>query len=189
MWEASQAVYHLSLHLGDSIPSDQLLLWRAERARLAAQAKASSRPYTESEIAELKAVFNERVERYLTAGYGSCLLRRPDVADELVRVMTYGHGSQYALHTWCIMPNHLHVIVGQLEEGLALKRLITVWKRASSHRINKLLQRQGVLWQEDAYTRIIRDASEYRQQLSYVWNNPERAGLSDGWRRERYVQW
>ena len=87
------------------------------------------------------------------------------------------------------MPNHLHVVVGGFDNERPMTEILRVWKRTSSHRINRICGRNGTVWHDDAYTRIIRDEAEYRRQLSYVWNNPESAGLDKGFRRERYVKW
>ena len=188
-WEAAGAIYHISLHLADSVPVEQRQIWLEERARLRAVAEQEKRPLTADEVAALRAVYDERVERYLSSGCGECLLRLPIAADALASVLEYGNGSAYALHAWTIMPNHLHVVVGGFDNERPMTEILQVWKRTSSHRINQICGRNGTVWHDDAYTRIIRDEAEYRRQLSYVWNNPESAGLDKGFRRERYVKW
>jgi len=187
-WEASNAVYHVSCHLADSVPAEQLRIWREERERITVLARSHRRPLTAEETAELKAVFNERIERYLTAGYGACLLRDPRASAALAEVFEHDDGRRYALHLWSIMPNHFHVVVGQLAEGCELGELVAQWKSVASHRINAVLGMTGAVWHGDTYTRIIRDAEEYRNQLRYVWTNPESAGLKEGFARKRYVQ-
>jgi len=87
------------------------------------------------------------------------------------------------------MPNHAHIIVGGFADGYTMGNAAAAWKRISGHRINQLSGRTGPVWHRDGYTRIIRDANEYRSQLKYVWNNPESAALTAGFRRERYVDW
>jgi len=186
-WEAAGAIYHVALHLADSVPQTQLEIWKAERERLNSLAKEARRPLTEDERSALKAVYEERVEKYLAAGHGACLLREAHASEALAEVLTHGNGSRYALHEWCIMPNHVHVIVGGFSQAGDLNSVLSIWKRTSGHRINAMLQREGSVWHRDGYTRIIRDAAEYRRQISYVWNNPESAGLQTGFRRERYV--
>ena len=188
-WEAAGAIYHISLHLADSVPVEQRRIWLEERARLRAFAEQEKRPLTADEIAALRAVYDERVERYLSSGCGECLLRSPMVAEALASVLEYGNGDAYALHVWAIMPNHLHVVVGGFALDRPMTEILEVWKRTSSHRINAVCDRKGPVWHSDAYTRIIRDGVEYRRQLRYVWNNPESAGLQDGFLRKRYVIW
>ena len=186
-WEAANAVYPIALHLADSVPADQFRIWQEARTRLQERLKQESRPLTDAEREELKAVYDERVERYLSSGAGECLLRESKVQDALREILLHGHGKNYALHMWSIMPNHLHIIVGSFPETSGLTRTLTTWKRISGHKINALLSRTGIVWQADSYTRIIRNADEYKAQLSYVWHNPEAAGLTTGFARESYV--
>ena len=210
-WEANGAIYHIALHLADSVPQTQLDIWRAERERLRELARTARRPLTDDEVAAVKVVYDEHVEKYLNAGYGECLLRSNEVSTAVAKVLAHDNGKVYALHEWCIMPNHLHIIVGGFQatsycscpheqgekedcpfsapEGRSstMRDVVATWKRVSGHLINKVLGHTGPVWHRDAYTRIIRDRVEYGHQMSYVWNNPEVAGLSSGFLRERYV--
>ena len=187
-WEATGAIYHVALHLADSVPQVQLEIWRAERTRLTELALAEKRPLTDEERDELKAVYNERVEKYLSAGYGACLLRDSRAAEALAQTIMHDDGRLYAVHEWCVMPNHLHVILGGLAEGIDLRELLSTWKKISAHRINRVHSREGEVWQRDSYTRIIRDRDEYTYQMNYVWNNPESAKIADGFLRARYTR-
>ena len=186
-WETNGAIYHISLHLADSVPQAELRLWREERARLSALATEVKRPLTEDEIAAMRQLFNDHIEKYLAAGCGDCLLKNPHAADEVEKTIEHANGRLYALHEWCIMPNHLHVIVGGFRTERPMREILGVWKRVSSHAINRALGREGEVWHRDAYTRIIRDREEYVRQLGYVWHNPEESRLKDGYRRMRYV--
>ncbi len=186
-WETAKAIYHITLHLADSVPQEQLKLWRAERDRLILLARNANRPLSKVEQSEIQDVFNARVEHYLASGFGSSLLGYPEAAAILADVLEHSNEKLYSLHEWCIMPNHVHIIVGGLPAHVSLDSTIAIWKRVSSHAINKVLARSGEVWQKDAYTRIIRDADEYARQIAYVWHNPDSAEISDGFLRRRYV--
>lgn len=190
MWEANGAIYHISLHLSDSVPQDQLRAWIEERARIDERLKDVINPPSANErarlIDDMREVYNDRVERYLQAGAGECLLRDQRVAEEVVRTLQYNNGKNYALHMYCIMPNHVHVIASGFAKG-DLRAQIETWKKVSTHCANRLLRRKGAMWRRDEYTHIIRSQAEYQDQLSYVWHNPETAGLTTGFLRERFV--
>ncbi len=187
-WETPHAIYHITLHLADSVPQEQLKIWRSERDRLKMIAQQANRELTGDEIEEMKSVFNERVERYLSSGHGACVLKDLEAANCLAKTLEHDNGSLYSLHEWCIMPNHVHVIVGELAQTSPINMLYATWKRVSAHAINKLIGRhEGSVWHRDAYTRIIRDEKEYAGQMKYVWYNPETAGIADGFLRRRYV--
>ncbi len=182
-WETARAIYHISLHLADSVPQDQLVAWRAERARLTAIAQQEGRPLSADEINVMREVFSQRVERYLSSGHGACLLKNPDAANALVGVLQHSNGTLYSLHEWCVMPNHVHIVVGGFAPTVSMSDILVIWKRASGHAINKVLSRSGEVWHKDAFTRIVRDETEYGRLVEYVWYNPEAAGLVDGFRR------
>jgi putative transposase len=50
-------------------------------------------------------------------------------------------------------------------------------KGASAHRINKLLNRQGKVWQEESFDRALRREEQVQEKLFYILDNPVRAGL------------
>ena len=186
-WEATGSIYHVSFHLADSVPQTQLEIWRAERQRLTELAKTAGRPLTTEEIGLMKRAYDEHVERYLASGYGSCLLRHAEAAEATKKTICQANGDKYALHEWCVMPNHVHIIVGGFTNAAPIRDILQIWKSASAHRINRLLGRTGEVWHRDAYTRIIRDRDEYSRQMSYVWNNSESTGLKEGFLRKRYI--
>ena len=185
-WSSDRAIYHIALHLADSIPASERAHWLEIRRDLTGRAAREGRELTPDERSLLRAAYDERVEKYLAAGYGSCWLRRADVAQAVAEVFEGFNGKGYQLHCWCIMPNHLHLIVA-FDSGDTFRRKLKVWKRISAHLVNRLVGQSDMVWTEDAYTRIIRTHEEYLRQVSYVWNNPESAGLTESFLRKRYV--
>ena len=188
-WTASGAIYHVAFHLADSIPQTELAFWRELRSEITLRAKEEDRPLTAEEIDLLRSCYDEKVERYLAAGCGECILKSAGVYEVLEQVILYDNGRDYAIHEYCFMPNHLHVIVGGFPAAEMVAHTIRAWKSVSAHKINKMLSRTGDVWMKDAYTRIIRNEEEYRRQLSYVWMNPESANMTMGFLRNRFVEW
>jgi hypothetical protein len=50
-------------------------------------------------------------------------------------------------------------------------------KGASAHRINKFLNRRGIVWQEESFDRALRKEEHVQEKLFYMLENPVRAGL------------
>ena len=190
-WEASGAIYHISLHLGDSVPASERIAWLEARARIRERLDDTLSPPTpferEALVDEMREVYSARVERFLAAGNGACLLRDPRAADIVARVLEHDNATRYALHAYTIMPNHIHVIVGGFGASGSLATVLKEWKSITSHRVNALFARHGELWHRDAYTHIIRNAAEYKDQLDYVWHNPDAASLTDGYKRKSFI--
>lgn len=102
--------------------------------------------------------------------------------------------SLYNLLAYCIMPNHVHLILDtavQLSDEMIYKDDTSKYKQlesilhrikgASSRYINLSLGRSGKLWQEESYDIYIRNEIMLRNVISYVLDNPVKAGLSKSW--------
>ena len=63
------------------------------------------------------------VDKYEDAGYGQCFLRNPEVAGMVQESLKHLDGKQFALLEWCIMPNHVHMLV-QMAEGISLSAMM-----------------------------------------------------------------
>jgi putative transposase len=93
----------------------------------------------------------------------------------------YDHGKRYDLLFGVVMPDHVHVIFQPRakEPGtwFDLAEIMKGLKGASARRINQLLGTHGTVWQDESYDRIIRDDQELEEKLSYMHQNPVKAGL------------
>jgi len=118
----------------------------------------------------------ERIERYADTGYGACWLSNPDIAQLVVGTLVHFDGSRYSLLAWCVMPNHVHVLV-RADKGHRLSEVVQGWKSWSARRANRALGRTGVFWGPDYFDRFIRDSTHLHACRTYIRNNPVAAGL------------
>ena len=176
-WEMEATVYHACFRLSDSVPVAKQKLWQKERNLLMERYAKEHQALTDTERRRLQKLYSETIERYLDAGYGTCVLRNPDAAKIVQDSLLHYNEMKYILHAWCIMPNHVHVIFHMLD-NMSQSEIIHGWKSFTAHSINTLLNRKGQLWQNDTYNHIIRTSEEYYYQIRYVWNNPAKAGFS-----------
>ncbi len=108
---------------------------------------------------------------------GPVFLRQPEIAqtvlDSIECGITLGH---YHLHSWVIMPNHIHLL---LTPQVSLPRLLGSLKAATAKRANLLLGRTGQpFWQEESYDHRVRGEEEFRRIGRYIETNPVSAGLA-----------
>jgi len=115
----------------------------------------------------------------MDAGYGSCLLKKPENAEVVEEVIRYGDGERFALEGFVIMPNHVHALL-RVEHGHDLEKIVKAWKGVSARRINDREGRGGQLWQTDYYDRMVRDQGHLNNLRRYVQRNPEKAKLGEG---------
>jgi len=99
---------------------------------------------------------------------------------ELVKssLSTGAFGIQTELFAYCLMPDHLHLLLAP--KGSDLVDLINRWKSFSAN----LLQRNGLIgpcWQRGFYDHALRKDEDIRTTAEYIVNNPVRLGLAMGW--------
>ncbi len=126
----------------------------------------------------------ERLEDYLNAGHGECLLRDPTHAQVVENALLHFDGQRYRLLAWVVMPNHVHVLI-ETQTGHAVADAVQSWKSFTAKAINQALGRHGVLWQREYFDRYIRDERHLRAVMEYIDHNPVKAGLvktTDDWR-------
>ena len=85
-------------------------------------------------------------------------------------------GDRYALIAWCVMPNHVHLLI-ETWVGHPLDRVVHSWKSYTAHAANRLLRRGGAFWAPEYFDRYMRDEAHFAATVAYVENNPVRAGL------------
>ncbi len=69
------------------------------------------------------------------------------------------------------MNDHVHVIVC-LNSGETLSKLLHSWKSFTANQLQRLHNRQGAIWQEEYFDRIIRTPEDMLEKIEYVLNNP-----------------
>jgi REP element-mobilizing transposase RayT len=112
----------------------------------------------------------------LDAGHGASVLQG-QAASIVQAVLQHDDGTAYRLLAWCVMPNHVHVLMEQIE-GYGLSDIVQTWKSVSARRVNALLGRKGVLWRREYFDRFMRDQAQFEATIVYVGNNPVAAGLA-----------
>jgi REP element-mobilizing transposase RayT len=171
--------YFVTYRLEDSLPKPLLLKLEAERAqrmRVLSEKKSGGAKAADS-LEDINRDFRREVERALDAGYGSCHLKVPAVAQLVADNLRYFDGQRYLLGEWVVMPNHVHVVVWPLPNQL-LSEILKTWKQYTSLRAKEILGLgPGAFWQRESYDHWIRNAEEQVRIVRYVRNNPVTARL------------
>ncbi len=177
-WTRSGTVYAVTFRLADSLPQSILQGWIEERQEIVARAKQRGRALTAEDAKELDRLHSSKVEAYLDSGAGRCWLQDDRVAEIVANSLEHFDGNRYELLAWCVMPNHVHVVV-QMAEGVELPELMRSWRSFTAREANKLLNRSGDFWQPEYYDHLIRDGDDLTHAVEYAWDNPDQAGWPD----------
>ena len=117
-----------------------------------------------------------QTDKELDAGRGACWLGRPEIAELVEAALLHFDGERYRLLAWCIMPNHVHVVVEPSADN-PLDRIVQSWKSYTAHQANRMLGRRGMFWHRDYFDRYVRDEGHLNRTIDYIENNPVKAGL------------
>jgi putative transposase len=116
-----------------------------------------------------------------------CTKKRIQLPEHLRQIVLqtciYEHNRRIQLHAVVVMPDHVHMVLEKKFDSAdqrtpALGEIMHSIKGASSHAINKLLDRRGPLWQEEWFDRLPRSADSFHAKIAYVLDNPVRKGLA-----------
>ncbi|MEW6400701.1 MAG: hypothetical protein AB1649_02815 [Chloroflexota bacterium] len=125
-------------------------------------------------------------------------LAEPRVAEIVVREIHTLNPDYYCLHAYCMMSNHVHVLLDQ--EGIpeptpprdgkhytALSHAMRLLKGRTGYVCAALLGCKGAFWQHESYDHVVRDIKEFERILNYIVNNPVKAGLVSNWQDWSYT--
>jgi REP element-mobilizing transposase RayT len=163
--------YFVTFRLEDSLPTRLLLTWKNE---LDFQKHLQSG--NPQRIHELEDKYLSKIEGYLDTNSGHCWLKDSRAASIVAGSLCYFDNKRYFLHSWTIMPNHVHVLL-RVAETSNLSSIVHGWKSYTANQINRLLGRSGRLWQPEYYDRLIRSERQFEFTVRYILNNPVKAGL------------
>ncbi|MGV3616915.1 MAG: REP-associated tyrosine transposase [Fimbriimonas sp.] len=162
-FNAAGRAQFVTWRLKDAVPTHVIQLWH-EEAQLLPEGERKNR------ILGL-------IEIYCDAGHGDLILQLPRNGRVVQESIFYGHGKgDYLLHAWVVMPNHVHVLLTPAENR-PLGDIVGTIKGVTAKRINRLMKRDGELWQADYFDRYIRDADHFERVRRYIEWNPVKAKL------------
>jgi len=175
-WHQDGVWCFITWRLADSLPQEFIQSWMNERD---AWLRDHAKPWEPDVEAEYHQRLSERYLDLLDQGFGSCLLRQKVCAEVVEQTLHFFDGVRYALKSYVVMPNHVHVLV-RLHDGWPLERIVQNWKERSAKAINAVLGSTGTVWQKGYFDRLIRSERYWEFVDGYIRHNPERARLRDG---------
>ena len=162
----NRAIQFITFRLYDSVPKELIEEWKTVLTQ-------------ENEVegpTDVARQMHKLVDKFEDSGYGQCFLADNRVADMMEQTLKHDDGKKYDLISYCIMPNHVHIMI-RVHDGMSLSSILHTWRSYSAHEANKILGRSGDFWMKDYYDRYIRDAQHYMAVVQYIKDNPAKAGL------------
>ena len=186
-FQPSGATLFVTFRLAGSIPQAVLNRWavdsQAQQKRMRSgvgQASSLSSAFRQRRFVEYENLLHRAV-------CGPLWLKDPELATIVSDAMMFRDSETYAVDAYCVMPNHVHVVLAPLVtdspnlEPTSLGSIMHSVKSYTANQANAVLRRQGSFWEHENFDRAIRDEEEWLRTIGYVLNNPVKAGLVGDW--------
>lgn len=172
-WQQGNVYYFVTWRMADAIPQRKLEQLRQEKK---SWLRNNPEPWDTGTEEEYHTKFTHRVDQWLDAGSGSCVLRDPKFAEIVAKAFRFFDGARYDMASFVVMPNHVHTLF-QLRGEHRLQNIVKSWKGYTAREINKRLSEKGTFWQEDYWDRMIRNERHFAKCWDYIHINPLNARL------------
>ncbi len=166
-WEQRGKIQSVTFRLADSLPQCKLLEIREKKNWFLRQ---YPKPWDKDTESRYRRIISVNMDRYLDAGYGSCILKNPELRRIVSDSLEFYDGKRYHLIAYVVMPNHVHALVemsGEYEANCTFEDL----KRFTARRIKSVTGGKDGLWGA-TFDRLIRDEKHLKYCVSYIRDNP-----------------
>ena len=173
-WRQNGCMYFVTFRLADSLPVGKLKELQTEK-----EAWLQQHPQPVKGSGEYSAwqdeygrLFQDRVDEWLDAGHGGCILGDSNVRKTVEDAFLHFDGDRYRIDSFVVMPNHVHVLVAPLKDHL-LSDIVKAWKSVSARKIMKLAGVESPVWQKEYFDHIVRSPESLEKFRKYICSNPE----------------
>ncbi len=172
-WTQAGAIYWTTFRLADSLPSKKLKTWKLERD---IWLKLNPTPWNHQTWKIYHRRFGNRLEDWLDAGYGECILKDSKLRTIISDVFLRFHGERHRIHHGVIMPNHAHLLLEPFKNE-TLSYILKGMKGCSARMANLQLGTSGTFWMDESYDHIVQSEAQYHHFINYILDNPIKAHL------------
>ena len=166
-WRQQGVVYFSTFRTADALPAPLLRQWQAEKD---IWLRLHPEPWDDATRAEFINRFPRRLQDWLDAGHGECLLAQPEPRTIVERALRHFDGERYTLDESFVASNHVHVVLTPAA-GHELSAVLHSWKSFTAHEINRALGRVGELWQQESHDHIVRSPEALQRIRHYIRNH------------------
>lgn len=183
----------ITFRLAGSLPLEIMAQLKAERE---AEKKALKRA-SKKDLRNLHKIHFARYDEWLDRIENTPRwLSDPKIAQIVKEKLHELAKEHFHLFAYCIMPNHAHILIQsrlrkEMPEGgktatYPVADSMRLLKGSTARMCNLKLSRKGAFWAHESYDHFIRDEREFENVVTYILNNPVKAGLVEEWANWHY---
>jgi len=183
-WQPQDGVFNICFRLYGSLPVEVVKNLKAARDMRMRELLEDIENEEEAKeiIAKERDLYFGKFDALLDSGdYGPTYLRQPEIAQIVADCLQYWHEKgRYKLICFCIMPNHVHLILYRTK--IPLFKILQTIKTYTATQANKVLKRTGNhFWHRESYDNLVRDRLGLGVKINYQLQNPVKAKLCLHW--------
>jgi putative transposase len=134
-------------------------------------------------IRRIKKVYFTKIDFLLdNSVIGPQWLRKYDMAKLMISELEALDDKVVKLVCYTVMPNHVHLVFETKDDESLIAGTIESFKSKTSEKANSMLGTDGQFWIPDHHVHIIHEQTELINIISYILENPVKAGLVEYWR-------
>ncbi len=208
-YQPTHSSFFITFRLAGSLPQDIIIKLKEEHeAKLKRLNKIIDTDTKKKELGDQSKRYFEKFDEFLDKYTDSPKwLSDGRISKVVADAIKYRDGKDYELIVYCIMPNHVHMVIyversDEVERTLVrfgqqsrtevrptafyknylLAKILREIKGSTARECNKILNRTGAFWQHESYDHVIRNDKEFENIIWYVLNNPVKAGYVTDWK-------
>ncbi len=129
-------------------------------------------PQTTSEQIDIEnRKYFKRLDERILQSKGKYELKNEEVAQIVANSLYFWGGKKIDLMAFCIMSNHVHLVLRLLEsenQAVFLSEVLESIKKFSGRECNLAIGRTGKFWQHESFDRLVRDRKELYRIICYI---------------------
>jgi putative transposase len=183
-WEVEDGRYFVTLHLAGAIPAPG----RARLGRIAEELRRVPEHAERERLRLQRRIFAE-MEHWLDRCTWNPRLGQTPLAEMVTNAIRHRHErGDWQVWQYVVMPTHLHLFCEA--GGRGLKYALEDFKRWTGHEAARILNAKGErFWQDEWFDHWSRSDEEDERIVSYIRNNPVKAGLVEDYKKWPHGSW
>ena len=179
-WEVNDQWHFVTIRCQGTLP-----LATQEKVR-AIHGKLQSIQANSSDFHRLQRQYFLIAEKYLDQRRGFTPFKDQRCCHLMLQLLETIEADGWALGEATVMPNHIHILIKNVQSPFLMKQVVTRFKGRSARRLNLYLKRRGRFWQQDWFDRWMRNEAELTKVVRYIRDNPIKARLARNWADYRW---